>query len=78
MDNHKITPKEIFIGSVWEAEIIQGLLNNAGIDAYVLDESSGTIAPWRVASGGADTVKLVVADDKEQEARQIMSAYRQA
>ena len=78
MDNSKISSKEIFTGSVWEAEIIQGLLSNAGIDAYVLDESAGTIAPWRVASGGADTVKLVVADDKEQEARQVISEYRQA
>ncbi|HEY1023752.1 MAG TPA: DUF2007-related protein [Sphingobacteriaceae bacterium] len=78
MENeHAINPVEIFSGSLWEAEVIQGLLSTEGIETYVQDDHAGTIAPWRMVSSGIDTVKLLVADLEEQRARQIISEYRE-
>lgn len=75
--DHNIEPVEIFKGSLWEAEVIQGMLNSEGIETFVQDDQTGTIAPWVVTSGGVDSVRLVVADKEAARARQIISEYRQ-
>ena len=74
---HSIEPVEIFRGSLWEAEIIQGLLNSEGIETYVQDDQTGTIAPWRMLSSGVESVKLLVADEEAAKARQVISEYRE-
>lgn len=78
MENeHNIVPVEIFSGSLWEAEVVQGMLNSEGIETFVRDDQTGTIAPWVVVSGGVDSVRLMVAETEAARARQIISEYRE-
>ncbi len=78
MENeHNVVPVEIFSGSLWEAEVVQGLLNSEGIETFVRDDQTGTIAPWVVVSGGVDSVRLMVAEAEAARARQIISEYRE-
>ncbi|HEY0896702.1 MAG TPA: DUF2007-related protein, partial [Sphingobacteriaceae bacterium] len=74
---HNIVPVEIFSGSLWEAEVVQGMLNSEGIETFVRDDQTGTIAPWVVVSGGVDSVRLMVAETEAARARQIISEYRE-
>jgi hypothetical protein len=77
MENHNIQPVEIFNGSLWEAEVIQGMLSSEGIETFVRDDQTGTIAPWVVVSGGVDSVRLLVADTEAARALQLIAEYRE-
>jgi len=76
MDTDKTKLIPLFTGSLWEAEVIQGLLQNEGINSSIHDEVTGTIAPWLAASGGVDTVTLVVTDINLDRAKEIVAEYR--
>lgn len=69
-------PEEIFFGSLWEAEIIQGLLSSGGIEAYVQDDLTGTIAPWRMTTSDVESVKLLVSKEEAKKAKAIIEAYQ--
>ncbi|HEY0667070.1 MAG TPA: DUF2007-related protein [Sphingobacteriaceae bacterium] len=69
-------PEEIFYGSLWEAEIIQGLLSSGGIEAYVQDDLTGTIAPWRMTTSDVESVKLLVSKEEAKKAKAIIAAYQ--
>jgi hypothetical protein len=69
-------PEEIFFGSLWEAEIIQGLLNSGGIEAFIQDELTGTIAPWRMITSDVESVKLLVSKDEAKKAKEIIAEYQ--
>jgi len=74
IDKTKLAP--LFTGSLWEAEIIQGLLRNASIESAIRDDVSGTIAPWLAASGGVDAVTLIVAQENLNQAQEVLKEYR--
>jgi hypothetical protein len=54
-------PAIIFAGDGWEAGLLQTMLEDAGIEAFILDQFVGTVAPWVAAPGGAGAVKVAVA-----------------
>ena len=58
--NDDIKPVVVFAGTIWEAELVKSLLENAEIETFLLDENTGTLAPWYTAGGGAGSVKVVV------------------
>jgi hypothetical protein len=66
---------EIFAGSSIEAEIVRGLLNNSGIEAFLKDDNMGTIAPWYVSAGGAGSVKVIVSSLDLDEAKAVVEEY---
>lgn len=37
---------EVFTGSLWEAELVKGLLEDQGIQATLKDDIMGTMAPY--------------------------------
>ena len=54
---------EVFQGSLWEAELIKGLLNSAGVEAMIKDETmSAVTSPYNDAGG-----KVLVLVNKEEE-----------
>ncbi len=62
---------EVFQGTLWEAEIIKGLLNSAGVEAMIKDESmSAVTSPYNEAGG-----KVLVLVNKEEEvyARKVVA-----
>ncbi len=53
---------EVFAGEHWQATMIQNVLNENQIQAFLENELMGTIAPWRIAPGGFNPVKVIVAN----------------
>ena len=66
---------EVFQGSLWEAELIKGLLNSAGVEAMIKDETMSAIASPYIEADG----KVLVLVNKEEEvyAKKVV-AERQA
>ena len=73
--NDDIEPVEVFAGSIWAAEMVKSLLENAEIEAFLIDENTGTLAPWYTSPGGAGSVKVVVSSLDYEEARSIVKEY---
>lgn len=73
--NNEIVPVEIFSGTIWQAEMVKSLLENADIETFLKDENTGTLAPWYTAPGGAGSVKVVVSSSDFDKARLIVEEY---
>lgn len=54
---------EVFRGSLWEAELVKGLLESAGVEAMIKDETlSAVTSPYANAGG-----RVLVMVNKEEE-----------
>jgi hypothetical protein len=73
--NNEIVPVEVFAGTIWEAELVKSLLENAEIETFLLDENTGTLAPWYTAPGGAGSVKVIVSNTDVNRAKMIVAEY---
>ncbi len=60
--NPESKPVEIFAGTSLEAGMLQSMLADAGIEAYLKDDLIGNLAPWQASAGGAGAVKLVISN----------------
>jgi hypothetical protein len=69
-------PVEIFSGTIWEAETLKSLLENAEIKVFLKDEITGTLAPWQSAPGGVGSVKVVVSGSDSEKAMLIVKEYK--
>ncbi|TVQ83170.1 MAG: DUF2007 domain-containing protein [Bacteroidetes bacterium] len=68
---------EIFRGMIYQAHMVVNLLENAGIDAYLQDEISGTLnMPWD-SSGGVGMVKVTVSSADYEKAQAVVKEYEQ-
>ena len=72
--NNEITPVEIFCGTMWKAEMIKNLLENADIEAFVNDEIMGTLAPF-YSTPGLGSVKVVVSNLDYDKAKLFVAEY---
>lgn len=70
------TPKTVFNGLVWEAEMIKNLLENEGIEAFLNDELIGTIAPF-CATPRLGSVKVVVAEVNFEKAKEVVALFEE-
>lgn len=71
----EIFPVIVFSGTLWEAGLVKSLLENNGIEAFLIDEYTGTIAPFYVAGGGAGSVKIEVANTDLDKALEVIKYY---
>ena len=71
-----ITAVEIFTGNVWQAGILRGLLEDAGIKVYLRDEINGTIFPFLTSFNGQE-VKVAVASTDYEIAKEIADEYKE-
>lgn len=62
---------EVFQGSLWEAELIKGLLNSAGVESMIKDETISAVTSPYTDTGG----KVLVLVNKEEEvyARKVVA-----
>ena len=61
---------EVFKGSLWEAELVKGLLVSAGVDAMLKDETlSAVTSPYSNVGG---TVLVMVNKEEEVYARKVV------
>ena len=77
-ENDNSSPVEIFAGNQFEANMVKNLLENEGIEAFVLDEFIGTISPWVASGGGAGPVKVIVKEEDKDIAAKIVETYNQS
>lgn len=66
---------EVYAGTIWQAEMVKSLLEDAEIEAFLRDEILGTLSPWWVASGGVGSVKVVVSSTDYELAKSIVEEY---
>lgn len=65
---------EVFKGSLWEAELVKGLLISAGVDAMLKDETlSAVTSPYSNVGG---TNKVMVNKEEEVYARKVVKERR--
>ena len=66
---------EVFRGSLWEAELVKGLLTSAGVEAMIKDETLSAIAsPYSNTEGGV----LVMVNKVEEVYAKKVVAERKA
>lgn len=68
-------PVLIFSGDFHRAAVIKSMLENHGIYVFMQNEHMGSIAPWQVASGGFNPVKLIISGQDEEEAKKILEGF---
>ncbi|MHC1776206.1 MAG: DUF2007-related protein [Lentimicrobium sp.] len=73
-NNHN-EPVEVYSGNAWQAGLLKSLLENAEIEAFLVDEIIGTLNPWWTAPGGAGSVKVVVDPENYDKAMLIVSEF---
>ena len=61
----------VFQGNLWEAELIKGLLNSAGVESMIKDETMSAVTSPYIEAGG----KVLVLVNKEEEvyARKVVA-----
>lgn len=64
--------KEVFEGTLWEAEIVKGLLLSGGVKCMVRDETMGAVTSPYLTLGG--NVKVLVDDGDYVKAHDIVSS----
>jgi hypothetical protein len=65
--------KEVFEGSLWEAEIVKGLLQAEEVDCMLRDETLGAITSPYLTLGGK--VIILVNDEDYQRASKIVASH---
>ncbi|MFZ4523549.1 MAG: putative signal transducing protein [Bacteroidales bacterium] len=75
--NHEVVPVEIFSGTVWQAEMVKSILENVEIEAFLQNETIGSLAPWYTASGGAGSVTVVVSSADYEKAKPFVEEFEQ-
>jgi hypothetical protein len=68
---------EIFDGTPWQAGMVKTLLEDAGIEAFIMDEIVGALAPWWAAPGGAGSVRVTISSDDYEQAKKIVEGYEE-
>jgi hypothetical protein len=71
----EIEPVEVFSGTIWQAELLKSMLDDAAVESFLLDEYTGTMAPWYTAGGGAGSVKVVVSSLDFDQAKEIVKEF---
>jgi hypothetical protein len=74
-ENDDIEPVEVFAGTIWAAQMVKSLLEDSEIEAFLLDENTGTLAPWYTSAGGAGSVRVVVSNRDYERARPVVEEY---
>ncbi len=62
---------EVFRGSLWEAEIVKGLLNSAGVSSMIKDEGLSMVTSPYLDMGGQ--VLVMVNKEEEVYARKVVA-----
>ncbi|GAE16302.1 DUF2007-related protein [Bacteroides pyogenes] len=63
---------EVFNGSLWEAEVIKGLLKSHGVPCVIQDGNLGAIAPYIDPQ-----VSLLVTEDQYETANKIIESNKE-
>jgi hypothetical protein len=76
-DKNEDKPIEVFTGTAWEVALVQSLLENAEINAYVYYGGKGTLTPM-VSVGGVKIIRITVSSEDYEKAKQVVDQYYDA
>jgi hypothetical protein len=65
----------VYTGGMADTALLRDLLVAAGIEAQLGDEVMGTMAPYMVAGGAMAAIKVLVPEDRREEARAIVEDF---
>lgn len=65
---------EVFTGTPWEAELVKGLLESAGIEAALKDDNLGSMAPSMSVNVGLGGMRVIVAAEDYEVASQLVES----
>jgi hypothetical protein len=68
-------PVVVFTGTIWQAEQLRGLLEQAGIEAFLRDEVMGRIDAPALAAGAIGAVKVVVTREHAPRAEEVLRDF---
>ncbi|MBN1651466.1 MAG: DUF2007 domain-containing protein [Bacteroidales bacterium] len=74
--NDDIRAVELFSGTLWEADLLKSLLENAEIESYLKDDIIGTNFPWHAAGGGANPIKVIVSSQDYDRALAVLQDFK--
>jgi hypothetical protein len=75
--NDENDPIEVFNGTAWECGLVQSLLENAEINAFVYSGGRGTLAPWNTV-GSVPKTRIAVSSKDFEKAKQVLDQYYEA
>ena len=73
-DQNGNNPTEVFVGSAWEVALVQSLLENAEISAYVYYGGRGTMAPWD-SKGCFPLNRIMVSSEDYERAKEVVRQF---
>ena len=76
-ENNEKKPIEVFTGTAWEVALVQSLLENAEITAFVYYGGKGTLAPL-ISVGGVKMNRITVSSEDYEKAKQVVDQYYEA
>ena len=59
--------------SIGAADLVKVRLELGGVAAFIDNESTGTLAPWLLAPGGAGKIRVIVAAEDREKAERILA-----
>jgi hypothetical protein len=65
----------VYTGGAADTAVLRDVLVAAGIEAQLGDEVMGTMAPYIVAGGTMAAIKVMVPEDRLEEARAILADF---
>ena len=75
--NNEEKPIEVFTGTAWEVALVQSLLENAEITAFVYYGGKGILAPLN-SVGGVKINRITVSSKDYEKAKQVVDQYYEA
>ena len=69
---------EVFAGELWQATMIQNILEGNQIQAFINNALMGTIEPWVITAGGYKPVKVIVAEQDVELALKLIDEFNQS
>ena len=76
-ENIEEKPIEVFTGTAWECGLVQSLLENAEIKAFVYYGGRGTLSPWN-SVGSFPKNRIAVSSVDYEKAKQVVDQYYEA
>ena len=76
MENQNdIRSVEVFSGALWQSTMVQNILIDNNIKAFLENELMGTVAPWRVSAGGFNPVRVIVSNLDYESAIKLIEKF---
>jgi hypothetical protein len=66
---------EVYVGTVWQAGQVQGLLESAGIACFMRDEMMGSNYAPVLSAGGVAAVTILVGSDDADRAAEVVRDF---